>query len=60
MSSPSVYKTKLQLRISDNVDTGENNRRIRSKEPILQLDISKENRKKIDITKKKRNSKIVY
>ena len=52
MSSPSVDKTKLQLRISANVDTGENNRRIRSEEPILQLDISKENRKKIDITKK--------
>ena len=60
MSSPYVNKTKLVLRMNDNVDTGENTRRIHSEEPILQIDIS--NRKKIDITKKiqKRNSKIVY
>ena len=46
--------------MNDNVDTGENTRRIHSEETILQIDIS--NRKKIDITKKiqKRNSKIVY
>ena len=36
--------------MNDNVDTGENTRRIHSEEPILQIDIS--NRKKIDITKK--------
>ena len=60
MSSPYVNKTKLDLRMNDNVGTGENTRRIHSEEPILQIDIS--NRKKIDITKKiqKRNSKIVY
>ena len=60
MSSPYVNKTKLVLRMNDNVDTGENTRRIHSEETILQIDIS--NRKKIDITKKiqKRNSKIVY
>ena len=60
MSSPYVNKTKLVLRMNDNVDTGENTRRIHSEEPILQIDIS--NRKKIDITKKiqKRNSEIVY
>ena len=60
MSSPYVNKTKLVLRMNDNVGTGENTRRIHSEEPILQIDIS--NRKKIDITKKiqKRNSKIVY
>ena len=50
MSSPYVNKTKLVLRMNDNVDTGENTRRIHSEEPILQIDIS--NRKKIDITKK--------
>ena len=60
MSSPYVNKTKLVLRMNDNVGTGENTRRIHSEETILQIDIS--NRKKIDITKKiqKRNSKIVY
>ena len=60
MSSPYVNKTKLVLRMNDNVDTGENTRRIHSEEPILQIDIS--NRKKIDITKKiqKINSEIVY
>ena len=44
MSSPYVNKTKLVLRMNDNVDTGENTRRIHSEEPILQIDIP--NRKK--------------
>ena len=48
MSSSSIERDSF-LRIRDIMNTEEKIRRISSEEPLLQLDISKDNRKQIDI-----------
>lgn len=51
MSSPSFDKNNLFIRTRDIMNTEDKIRRLNSEEPILQLDISKDNRKQIDIIK---------